>query len=310
MTEQHATDKTPKAHGHVIVAVDGSPAAGNAVDWAADEATLRGVDLEILHAWEWKAYEASDWYGHLLHNQSTETVHTAAERARHRRPDLHVTTTIEHGPAEDVLTGATERAGLLVMGNRGRGGFTGMLLGSVSQAVAAEAHCPLLVVRASEDGSAQPPFDEDYFRIDTHPVVVGISGESCLPAVEAAFAAATRRKQRLHAVHAWSFPDMPVYGIAGAAGPTADAIRVCQQNGEAILSRTLVDVRDEYKDIEVREDVVNGQRAHAMVEASRGASMVVIATHHREGKIGRRLGPVTHALLHHAHAPVLLVPVT
>jgi nucleotide-binding universal stress UspA family protein len=102
---------------------------------------------------------------------------------------------------------------------------------------------------------------------------------------------------------------MPAYGIAGAFGPTAEAIRACQQNGEAILSHTLFDVRDQHKDVEVREDVVNGQRANAMVEASRDASMVVIATHHREGRIGRRLGPVTHALLHHAHAPVLLVPV-
>ncbi|MDI2129524.1 universal stress protein [Yinghuangia seranimata] len=305
MTEQN----TPKARGHVIVAVDGSPAAENAVDWAADEAMLRGVDLEILHAWEWKAYEASDWYGHHLHNQGTEVVQTAAERARRRRPDLHVTTTVEHGQAEDVLTGATERAGLLVMGSRGRGGFTGMLLGSVSRAVATEAHCPTLVVRSGEDGSAQPPFDEDFFRIDTHPVLVGVSGESCLPAVEAAFAEAAGRKQRLHAVHAWSFPDLPTYGVAAQPGPTVEAIRTCQQNGETILSRTLGAVRDQHKDVEVNEDVVNDRRAHAMVEASRGASMVVIATRHREGRIGRQIGPVTHALLHHAHAPVLLIPV-
>ncbi|MCF2533822.1 universal stress protein [Yinghuangia soli] len=305
MTEQNA----PKARGHVVVAVDGSPAADNAVDWAADEAALRGVDLEILHAWEWKAYEASEWYGFILHNQGTETVQAAAERARRRRPEVKVTTTVEHGQAADILTGAAERAGLLVMGNRGRGGFAGLLLGSVGRAVAAEGRGPLLVVRSGTDGSAQPPFDEDYFRIDTRPVVVGVSGEWCRPAVEAAFAEAAARKQRLHAVHAWSFPDLPVYGVAAQPGPTAEAIRTCQQNGEAILSRTLSEVRDHYKDVLVDEDVVNRRRAHAMVEASKGASMVVIATRHREGRVGRHLGPVTHALLHHAHAPVLLVPV-
>ena len=150
MSEPHVTEETPGAHGHVIVAVDGSPAAANAVDWAADEAMLRGVDLEILHAWEWTAYEASDWYGQLLHNQGAETVETAAERARRRRPDVHVTTTIEHGYAPDVVTGATERAGLVVLGNRGRGGFAGLLLGSVSSQVVSHAPCPVVVVPPAE----------------------------------------------------------------------------------------------------------------------------------------------------------------
>ncbi|WP_436776442.1 universal stress protein [Yinghuangia sp. YIM S09857] len=296
--------------GHVIVAVDGSPAAENAVDWAADEAALRGTDLEILHAWEWKAYEASDWYGHHLHNQADAVVRAAAERARRRRPELTVTTAIKHGTAREVLTEAAERAGLLVMGSRGRGGFTGMLLGSVSHDVAAQGRCPLLVVRAGPDGTAQPPFDDALLRADTHPVLVGVSSEACQPAVEEAFAEASRRKQRVHAVHAWSFPDLPVYGIAGgAAGPTADAIRACQQTGETILSQTLASVRDHHKDVEVREDVVNDHRGHAMVKASKDASLVVIATRRRPERLGRHLGPVTHALLHHAHAPVLLIPI-
>ncbi|WP_436776449.1 universal stress protein [Yinghuangia sp. YIM S09857] len=122
VAEPLVADENAKAHGHVIVAVDGSPAAANAVDRAADEATLRGVDLEILHAWECKAYDAGDWYDHLLRNRGVGTVRMAAGRARHRRPEPHVTTAIEHGPAEGILPGATERAALLVMGNRGGGG--------------------------------------------------------------------------------------------------------------------------------------------------------------------------------------------
>ncbi|MDI2124760.1 universal stress protein [Yinghuangia seranimata] len=296
--------------GHVLVAVDGSQASDNAVDWAADEAVLRGSTLEVLHAWEWNFYEGGDWYDGDPDGEAAETVRTAAERARHRRPGLTVTTTVEPGVPEDVLAKASERAGLLVLGSRGRGGFAGLLLGSVSRAVAAAGRGPVLVVRSGIEGSGQPPYDADYFRIATRPVVVGVSDESCLPAVEAAFAEASGRKQSLRAVHAWSFPDLAAHGATPAgAGATAEAVRICRRNGEIVLAETLNAVRDRYKDVDVHEEVVNRRHAQAMVEASDGASLVVIATRHRTGFADRHLGPVTHALLHHAHAPVLLVPV-
>ncbi|MDI2125453.1 universal stress protein [Yinghuangia seranimata] len=303
---------TATPSGHVIVAVDGSPAADNAVDWAADEAALRGTELEVLHAWEWKAYEASDWYGHHLYNVSSEVVHKASERARRRRPELKVTTTVEHGPAEEVVTTASGRAGLMVTGSRGLGGFAGLLLGSVSRAVAAEGRCPLLVVRSGTDGTAEPPVDEDFLRPDGRPVLVGVSDETCRPAVEAALVEAVDRHRPLRALYAWSFPDMPVLA-AVPVGPSSEAVRTCQRNGETILSQTLAPVleryEDQYKGVEVTPDVVNAPRATAMVDASETASLVVIATRRRPGRVGRHLGPVTHALLHHSHAPVLLIPV-
>ncbi|UGQ12687.1 universal stress protein [Yinghuangia sp. ASG 101] len=306
------TEDNDRTSAHVIVAVDGSPAADNAVDWAADEAALRGTRLEVLHAWEWKPYEGHEWYGEQLLGVSDDILEAAVTRARARRPELAITATVDHGVAEEVVGRAGDRAGLLVMGSRGRGGFTGMLLGSVSRSVAAEGRCPLLVVRAGLDGTAEPRFDGESPRVDTRVVVVGVADESCLPAVEAAHAEAVARGQRLRAVHAWSFPDMPAYGLAGA-GPTAEAVRMCRENGEAVLTRTLERVRARHGDasdsVDVVEDVVNGGRARVMVEASRDASLVVVATHKRPGRIGRHLGPVTHALLHHAHAPVLLVPI-
>lgn len=302
-------EPTGLLRGHVVAAVDGSPAADNAVDWAADEAAVRGVPLELLHAWDWKAYEASDWYGHHLHHQGTELLRAAAERARHRRPQIEVTNSMPHGPADEILDEAAGRAGLLVMGSRGLGGFSGLLLGSRSRHAAAQRLCPLLVVRAGADGGTEPPYDEDYFRIDKDAVVVGVADDSCRPAVEAAFAEAAWRGARVHAVHAWSFPDLPAYGAAAAFAPTADAVRTCEANGEAVLAQTVDPVRESHPDVEAVADVVNGHRARVMVDASRGAAMVVLATHRRPGRVGRQLGPVTHALLHHAHAPVLLVPV-
>jgi nucleotide-binding universal stress UspA family protein len=165
------------------------------------------------------------------------------------------------------------------------------------------------VVRPGAGNAAEPAYDEDYFRIDKDSVVVGVPDDTCGPAVEAAFAAAARRDARVHAVHAWSFPELPAYGLASQFAPTAEAIRSCEENGEAVLAQAVDPVAERYPEVDLSLSVVNGPRAKVMVDASRDATMVVVATHRRPGRIGRQLGPVTHALLHHAHAPVLLVPV-
>lgn len=293
----------------VIVAVDGSAAADNALDWAADEADLRGASLEVVHAWDNATPEGRDWTERILSEQADEIVRTAAERARRRRAGLTVANSVRRGDPGDVLTEVGRSADLMVMGSRGRGGFVGMLLGSVSRRVASEAVCPLLVVRGGEAGAAQPPYDEDYFRISESFVVVGIADETCVPAVRAAFVEASGRRQRVHAVYAWSLPDLPVYGLAAQTGTAAEAARMCRQSGEAILAKALSPVRDEYKDVEAVGDVIMGRRTQVLLDASRSASVVVLATHRRRGRLGRHLGPVTHALLHHGHAPVLLVPV-
>lgn len=295
--------------GRVVVAVDGSPAAANAVDWAVDEAHLRDATLEVVHAWETPAGEGGAWAERVLTRQGDEIVRSAAERARRRRRDVIVASSVRRGEPGDVLAAAARGAELTVMGSRGRGGFAGMLLGSVSLRVAGERVGPLLVVRAGSVGIAQPPYDEDYFRISDPYVLVGVDDDACIPAVREALAEAAGRRQRVHAVYAWSLPDLPVYGMAAQTGTAAEAARMCRQAGEAVLAKALAAVREDVKDVEVVEDVVMGRRTQVLLDASRSASLVVLATRRRPGRVGRHLGPVTHAMLHHAHAPVLLVPV-
>ncbi|WP_436776462.1 universal stress protein [Yinghuangia sp. YIM S09857] len=291
----------------VVAAVDGSPAADNALDWAADEAHLRGAALEVVHAWD--ETPKGHWTEGILSQQADEIVRTAAERVRRRRVGLTVTSSVLRGEPGDVLTEVGHGADLVVMGSRGRGGFVGMLLGSVSRRVASEADCPLLIVRAGEAGIAQPPQEEDYFRTSEACVVVGIADETGEAAVRTAFLEASGRRQRVHAVYAWSLPDLPVYGLAAQTGTAAEAARMCRQGGKSILAKALAPVRDEYKDVEVVTEVIMGRRTQVLLDASRSASVVVLATHRRHGRLGWHLGPVTHALLHHGHAPVLLVPV-
>lgn len=132
----------------VVVGIDGSPASEAAAALAFDEASRRGVELIALHAW-------TDATGFLLPPAQWSTVRTSADAIlaerlagyQERYPDVAVQRllVLDH-PARHLLD-QSESAQLVVVGNRGRGGFTGMLLGSVSTAVVHAARTPVIVAR-------------------------------------------------------------------------------------------------------------------------------------------------------------------
>ncbi|MFF7250161.1 universal stress protein [Embleya sp. NPDC008237] len=287
------------ARGHVVVGFDGSPGAEHAVDLAADEATRRNTTLEVLHALEWVEFDnADDRFGQQLRENARAIVNRGAARARRRRPDLSVSATVELADAADALEAASECAALLVVGSRGHGGFTGLLMGSVSLPVATRARCPILLVHPDHDTAIDPA---------TKPIVVGVSTADCSPALEAAFAQAGARALPLHAVHTWYYPAM----MAGGPG-YAPAMWVPDDRRDAeraVLRRALTPLRTRYPDVSVTEEVLIDTPGRALVAASSDAALVVLAAHRKTARFGANLGRVTHTVLHHAKAPVLLVPV-
>jgi nucleotide-binding universal stress UspA family protein len=146
----------PIGSGRIVVGVDGSGRSMAALEWALEEARLRGCSVEAVMAWQHpQAYGAANVVG-LGMDPSLETeevlaTSAAAEAVRRAgqngAADAVPTTweAVEGHPAE-VLVGTAEDADLLVVGSRGHGGFVGMLLGSVSQHVLAHAKCPVVVV--------------------------------------------------------------------------------------------------------------------------------------------------------------------
>lgn len=288
-----------QARGHVVVGYDGSPGAERAVDLAADEAARRHTTLEVLHALEWvEVAAADDRFGQQLRENARTIVDRGTARARARHGDLPVVAAVELKNAIEALEAASDRAALLVVGSRGMGGFTGLLMGSVSLPVAAATRCPLLVVHPDHDTAAD--------RTPTS-VVVGISGDDCAPAIEAAFAQAHTRELPLRAVHAWLYPTMTAAGIGYA--PAVWLVDDWRAAAQATLSTVLKPVRDKYPDVAVTEDVVLDTASHALITASADADLVVLAAHRGTGRFGPNLGRVTHTVLHHAKAPILLVPV-
>jgi nucleotide-binding universal stress UspA family protein len=135
-------------NGRIVVGVDGSSSSADALRWAANQATLTGDELHVVTAWHLAAgYGYApiatdfDW---LRDRESLldEMIEKSVPAERRASVHKHVA---EGHPAE-VLLDAAEGAQLLVVGSRGHGGFTGMLLGSVSQHLVTHARCPVVVV--------------------------------------------------------------------------------------------------------------------------------------------------------------------
>jgi nucleotide-binding universal stress UspA family protein len=134
----------------VLVGIDGSPTSELATEIAFDEASRRGVDLVALHAWSDVAL--SEFQGHDWATLEAEAQLNLAERLagwQERYPDVTVQRVVVEDRAARQLAEKSESAQLLVVGSHGRGGLTGMLLGSVSNAVLHSVQIPVIVARPS-----------------------------------------------------------------------------------------------------------------------------------------------------------------
>jgi nucleotide-binding universal stress UspA family protein len=139
--------------GPVVVGVDGSPNSEQALAAAFEEASLRGVPLVAVHAWNDITYEDTRGTARIL--TQPESLEEGEQRLLTERlagwqekyPDVEIRPQLVRDRPRNVLLEASETAQLVVVGCRGHGGFTGMLLGSTSQALVHHASCPVLVVR-------------------------------------------------------------------------------------------------------------------------------------------------------------------
>jgi nucleotide-binding universal stress UspA family protein len=136
--------------GSIVVGVDGSGPSVDALRWAATEARLRGDALEVITAWEWPLSFgwAPPWPADF--NPEKEAGAALAEvisKELGEGSGLEVRQKVVEGHPAAALVEASKEADLLVVGSRGHGAFTGMLLGSVSEHCAAHAGCPVVVVR-------------------------------------------------------------------------------------------------------------------------------------------------------------------
>ena len=137
----------------IVVGVDGSPGSRMALTWAAAEAAEHGAELVVLNVWEHTLMPPAGSVSVSERFVPDESQRTADELVQVIKeelgedPPVLVQPHVKQGRPAKVLIEESANADLLVVGTRGHGGFAGLVLGSVSQHVAAYAQCPVTVVR-------------------------------------------------------------------------------------------------------------------------------------------------------------------
>lgn len=294
----------------ITVGLDGSSESRAAAEWAAREAKLRGLPLRLVHVWEpvpEPMAQAPLLGAETQAHWSERIPREAAEGLRLRHPGVDVAMEQIPGRPMDVLPEAAKDAELLVLGSRGLSGIGGFLVGSVGMAVIARTEIPVVLVRSGEqaaDEHEKDPAGIPSAATAYRPVVLGLDTDHPDDAVIAfAFEEANRRGTALKAVHGWNLPPYFAYGLP--ADPELNAELSRQE--AAALAEVLRPWRQKYPDVEVIEESRSGSPANHVIDASREASLVVVGRRIRRSPIGAHIGPVTHAVLHHASAPVAVV---
>lgn len=281
----------------IVVGVDGSNESLAAVRLAVAEAAWRRRPVRLVHAFVWPLLGVplgpapGAPTGGGLRADADRLVAEAADHASKVDPDVPITAEVVPGAPAPVLLHEAKAAELLVIGDRGLGGFTGLLVGSVAVQLVAHAACPVLVARGEpRPGGA---------------VVVGVDGSTTsTAAVDFAMAAAERRGTGVLAVHAWTHP--VAAGPGDLLPPVYDPVTVTEE-ALRVLAEALAGRAERYPDVPVRREVVHRRPAGALVDRSDGAAMLVVGARGRGGFAGLLLGSVSQAALHHARCPVAVV---
>jgi nucleotide-binding universal stress UspA family protein len=265
----------------VVVGVDGSSSALDAVAFAAREAQLRKMPLRLVQAFVWPLLDVADGAGPGvpgLRANADAQLAAAHAMARQTAPGVEVDTQLISGWPVPVLAQSSTESELVVIGSHGCGRVVAGLVGSTAIELAATSHAPLVVIRPS-DGSP-PASAEDA------PILAGVDG-SPASIVGARFAARE----------------------ADLVGAPLHVVQVQPNPRDEIAARALVDqLHKSDPQLEIEFRALAGHAAGELVKAATYARMVVVGTRGRSGIVGLILGSVSHALLEHATCPIAVMP--
>lgn len=282
-----------------VVGVDGSSTALDAVRWAAADAELHHSDLLLVSSTSPPADAVlpTGYFDAMRSGCESALTEAEAMARRSASSELNVSTTVDTRPPIPALLDLSASARMLVVGSRGVGLINRAVLGSVSSALASHTHVPLTVIRgwtAADEASRRS-------------VVVGTDGSAASrPALEVAFEEAAARGVGLTVVHAWSDADFAlVHAIQGV-----DILGWATQRdeAEAVLEKSIGDLRLKYPNVKVRRAVVRDRPVHALLDHAQASQLVVVGSHGRGGFSSMLLGSTSRKVLHSAQFPVTIVP--
>lgn len=286
---------TTTASRTVLVGVDGSASSLRATRWGAAEAVHRGIPLRLMLAFpwpddiRWRRNATPEPHRQVLLRAARERLATAAAAALVAAPGVDVEQQLVVGSPIPVLADEARRAQVLVLGERGLGPVEGLLVGSVTAALAPHAPCPVVVVRGAEQPSGELP------------VVVGMDGHSDA-ALAFAFEAAVARQVSVVVVHSWCNPVFQPE-MAGLLFDR-DAIQADEVH---LLDQRLAGWVNKYPGVLVQRVVTGDSPATALLDQACVAQLVVVGSRGRGEFTSLVLGSVGHSLLHRSPCPVAVV---
>jgi nucleotide-binding universal stress UspA family protein len=290
----------------VVAGVDGSEPALHAALWAAREAQVRGVPLTLVHAVHLPDAAAAPRGPENVDQSRAADVgilDAVSAQVRDAHPDLVVETEISPLSPTHRLAELSAPEVLVVTGTRGHGGFAGMLLGSVSRALAAHADGPLVVVRGPEPETVAGP------------VVLGVGLEPAESAVEYAFSAARRYEATLRVVRAWPVmvpgSGMPEYAPMGLGGVRPMGVpdpQTRDKDEKADAARAIEAVRSRFPDVRLEITALAGNPVPVLRTTSSDARLIVVGSRRRRGLFSVGAGYAVEGLLSHSPIPVAVIP--
>jgi len=271
----------------VVVGVDGSQGADTALIWAAAEAKRRDDLLEVVFVYG-RAPLADGERDGEFDDEAQRAVDRATRTVTVLEPSLVVKAEAREGNPAKVLVEASAHADLLVVGSRGRGGFAGLLLGSVSQKCVAHARSTVVVVRPSTAATGD------------RRVVVGVDGSpNSDRAVRWAADEAERRRAILRIVHLWQYPPTGGYSwspVEGYESVAAEMVRLAAELARSVAPGLTIETETRF-----------GSVADGLRDASNVAQLLVVGARGRGGFSDLLVGAVGQQCAHHAPCPVVIV---
>lgn len=280
--------------GQVVVGIDGSDHARSAASWAAAQADAARRTLCVLYAADLDRISrfASFETVESVREKGHELLDETARAVQARFPSLDIARSFSRKEPVSALHEAAGRQGRIVVGSRGRGGFGALLLGSVGLGVATGAVVPVVVVRGEAAWSG------------TGRVTAAVRGATDGDWLEAAAREARLREASLHLLGVRSILARTV-----GTGRLPDAEEGADRRGGQEIEDLAASLRETFPGTAVSSEVKTGRSAAAvLVEASRRCDLVVVGGRREQDHVSAGPGRLAHALLHHSHCPVEIVP--
>jgi nucleotide-binding universal stress UspA family protein len=286
----------------IVVGVDGSDSATQAALWAAAEAAHRRLPLVLVNAAPIPASTYTDGfsvtpnYVEALKTKGLDYLAREQARVAEVYPQVDLTTKLFTGQVVRTLVEQSRDARLVVLGSRGLGGVSGVLVGSTAVGLVSHGRCPVAVIRGRTEDEPPPT---------TGPVVVGVDGSRAgETAVELAFEEASMRGAELVAVHTWTEFVSDV-NYAYARQFMIDWQRIEEHECE-LLAEGLAGWQQKYPDVQVRRIVVRDRPVRQLLEQAERAQLLVVGSRGHGGFTGMLLGSTSQALIYHAPCPLLV----